>query len=856
MDYHVAPTCRVKRRKLNHYLDTPEDVRKQQAVPVPIITPPAKNDIRVRNVSWTPSDAVMAEAFKPSAPLFPEPVTAPQLTESQSKSLVQPILSERDLMYPRAAALDHPAAADLLQYAKQGCPLDCGRNWTINELEQAITNGAHKSARIDKAATACRKEALERVRDGRMRIVNWNDIKHNPPKNLKISPIAAIPHKSRDYRMILDLAFALKLENGSDLQSVNDASDKTLAPHHSMYELGNVIPRIIQEMAAAPNNGVPILFTKIDLKDGYWRMVINEDDAWNFAYVIPPKNETDDIKLVIPDALQMGWSESPPFFCAATETARDLAEQYYGQDIPCPAHTDENIILNINWSELPAEQKNPDLAFLHLLEVYIDDFIGLIQSVNKNEILKFTRCILKGIADIFPPPNLTNSKMEPPISAKKLVEEGAWKTKKEILGWLLDGLARTIQLPHHKCDKLLTELRNIRRTKHNVKLNVVQKLQGKLTFTSIGIPLGKPLLGTLDKVIANADRHNKKYVTMSENIKTYCRTWAGIIHLMRQRPSHVNELTKRDTNAYRGFVDASKWGVGGVWFAGTKPLAPFVWFVEWPTDIQAMLISPTNPTGTLSISDLELIGILMQWLALEQALTPADLLHQSPAIWCDNLPAVSWIYKFRTSKSQVASSILLALATRLHQNKTGLIAVDHISGLFNILADVASRKHSSNPSIFLTQFTKQFPPPQNNCWTLFQFNNKLKSLIFSTLRQKPLTMASWSRLCVKGCDFSELGPNGSLLNSPKYNPTSKMSTEKHSWTCWLPSPAMLDKVAFHEKHSKFAPKRSRWHSGVSPRSYNWTENKTLWLTRKENIRKRLVKFWKDSGETTLPPNQC
>ena len=807
-------------------------------------------------MSWTPSAAVMAEAFKPSAPLFPEPVTAPQLTESQSKSLVQPILSERDLMYPRAAALDHPAAADLLQYAKQGCPLDCGRNWTINELEQAITNGAQKSARIDKTATACRKEALERVSDGRMRIVNWNDIKHNPPKNLKISPIAAIPHKSRDYCMILDLAFALKLENDSDLQSVNDASDKTLAPHHSMYELGNVIPRIIQEMAAAPNNGVPILFTKIDLKDGYWRMVINEDDAWNFAYVLPPENENDDIKLVIPDALQMGWSESPPFFCAATETARDLAEQYYGQDIPCPAHTDENIILNIDWSELPAEQKNPDLAFLHLLEVYIDDFIGLIQSVNKNEILKFTRCILKGIADIFPPPNLTNSKMEPPISAKKLVEEGAWETKKEILGWLLDGLARTIQLPHHKCDKLLTELRNIRRTKHNVKLNVVQKLQGKLTFTSIGIPLGKPLLGTLDKVIANADRHNKKYVTMSENIKTYCRTWVGIIHIMRQRPSHVNELTKRDTNAYRGFVDASKWGVGGVWFAGTKPLAPFVWFVEWPTDIQAMLISPTNPTGTLSISDLELIGILMQWLALEQALTPADLLHQSPAIWCDNLPAVSWIYKFRTSKSQVASSILLALATRLHQNKTGLIAVDHISGLFNILADVASRKHSSNPYIFLTQFTKQFPPPQNNCWTLFQFNNKLKSLIFSTLRQKPLTMASWSRLCVKGCDFSELGPNGSLLNSPKYNPTSKMSTEKHSWTCWLPSPAMLDKVAFHEKHSKFAPKRSRWHSGVSPRSYNWTENKTLWLTRKENIRKRLVKFWKDSGETTLPPNQC
>ena len=78
-------------------------------------------------------------------------------------------------------------------------------------------------------------------------------------------------------------------------------------------------------MALAPNNGVPILFSKIDLKDGYWRMVVNEHDAWNFAYVLPPEHPGDEPELVIPDALQMGWSESPAFFCAATETACDLA---------------------------------------------------------------------------------------------------------------------------------------------------------------------------------------------------------------------------------------------------------------------------------------------------------------------------------------------------------------------------------------------------------------------------------------------------------------------------------------------------------------------------------------------------
>ncbi len=32
--------------------------------------------------------------------------------------------------------------------------------------------------------------------------------------------------------------------------------------------------------------------------------------------------------IVVPTSLQMGWVESPPYFCAATETARDIATEY------------------------------------------------------------------------------------------------------------------------------------------------------------------------------------------------------------------------------------------------------------------------------------------------------------------------------------------------------------------------------------------------------------------------------------------------------------------------------------------------------------------------------------------------
>lgn len=113
-----------------------------------------------------------------------------------------------------------------------------------------------------------------------------------------------------------------------------------------MYELGNVIPRMIRTMAKAPENGIPLLFTKFDLKDGYWWIIVDEDKAWNFAYVLPKIDEAEETQLVIPDALQMGWSESPLFFCSATETFQDIADTYFvNNELTMFQHTQTRIQL-------------------------------------------------------------------------------------------------------------------------------------------------------------------------------------------------------------------------------------------------------------------------------------------------------------------------------------------------------------------------------------------------------------------------------------------------------------------------------------------------------------------------------
>jgi hypothetical protein len=56
--------------------------------------------------------------------------------------------------------------------------------------------------------------------------------------------------------------------------------------------------------------GKVVMLTKIDLFHGFWRMLVQEDQQWNFAYVMPDLPDQE-IRIVVPSALQMGWAESP-----------------------------------------------------------------------------------------------------------------------------------------------------------------------------------------------------------------------------------------------------------------------------------------------------------------------------------------------------------------------------------------------------------------------------------------------------------------------------------------------------------------------------------------------------------------
>jgi hypothetical protein len=242
-------------------------------------------------------------------------------------------------------------------------------------------------------------------------------------------------------------------------------------------------------------------------------------------------------------------------------------------------------------------------------------------------------------------------------------------------------------------------------------------------------------------------------------------------------------------------------------------MIPIVWFLEWPQEIRDQFCSSSNKSGKLTISDLELTRILLQWSVLEQAVDTNTLKHNSTAIWCDNLPAVAWTYKFRTSTSPIAARILRALAVRLHENQTALLSVEHISGIFNNMAGVASRKHSTNRKHSLTNFSTRFPPPQDACWTLFQFSDKVTSKIYSELLSQQLTLESWRQLSTKGHTFGQLGDASSISTLVGLTPTLVHSHNQNEWMCWSCSHNMCDQEAFLQENKKLAPKQSKYCYG-------------------------------------------
>jgi hypothetical protein len=740
---------------------------------------------------------------------------------------IKPTIGKKNigLMWPRTYATSHAAAPLLNSYAQQGCPVNCGPDWGIEQIKALLTRGPHRSAKSKQAAKQLLAETTEKIKNGYARVVKWGDIKHAVPPKLKISPVAMIPHKSRAYRCILDLSFKL-FAKGKSFQSVNESTVKK-SKDESMVQLGTSIYRIVAAMADQYNLDWPFAFAKLDIKDGFWRLAVSDEDAWNFCYTLPCKDGThiDDIEIVVPNCSQMGWCESPPLFCSSSETARDVMQELVNKPT-LPEHEFESIMMD-GFEQIENAQAPQDKSTT--LEVFVDDFIAATNDLRRKSIRHLSRTMLHGAHSVYPPPTVTKHQGEDPISKRKLENgEGKWEHVKEILGWIFNGKDFTIQLPPSKCTKLNTMLRKTKQA-DRVSLNHFQKLAGSLQHASFGIPGGKALFSPIQRAMAK----NPDFITITPLLRETLQDWQYMIKYMASNPTSVLQLVSEYPN-FVGYSDACKLGAGGVWSSGTEQISPFLWQQAWPIDIQEALVTDDNPNGSITINDLELAGAVLNWLALEHQ--QLNLKHKHVATFCDNTSAVAWAYKLRTSKSIVAGKLLRMLGLRIHARHASSVIPKHVAGDDNAMADIVSRafkhgKYFEAEQNLTSYFNKHFVLPQKASWREFQIPQSSVSLVISCLRGTQLDLASLLGLSATKHATGPTGQSMQLIaasthSSKRHLPSSEISSLQ---------PLLLGSGQERtEKAFKSVFKGSRMRFRPLERPSNWLQNKTPSTSKMES----------------------
>jgi hypothetical protein len=592
---------------------------------------------------------------------------------------------------------------------------------------------------------------------------------------------------------------------------------------------------------------------KLDIKDGFWRMCVPSDlNQYHFTYVLPSLDDEPDSDplLVVPASLQMGWESSPPYFCTGTETGRDIAE-YLAKQPQLPPHPQEDLMIDKDmlakfpFPDPPAahDPDNPtqeELAALtahrdslnKLLEVYMDDYCNLLQSTDPEVLRHVSRALLHAIHQIFPPPTATGHTGEDPISYKKLAidKEGVWEVRKEILGWIFDGAARTMELPTKKVDAIKEAVAAALRH-HSIEAKQFESLIGKLNHALMGTPGGTALLPPLYNALHATKRAGKARAAIhphSAQAQTLLDLRA-IIHILGQRPTKCRQLVP-DLPWYIGSVDACKYGMGGVWVSGTKPLHPIVWRFEFPPEITALY-----EAGEVTINDLEAAAILMGYLLLASVV---PVTHAHLALWSDNTSAVSWTRKMSSLQSQAGQLLTRALFLRFVIEQTSPLAPLNIPGRENKLADLPSRSFRAGKAdnyclsdlAFLDFFNSKFPLTQNKSWLALRPRDKLSWLVCSALRLERVGTESWTRLPKYSCDIGRTGSSsaGRTVTWTPFSPTSQNTSEL---TTSAPSLLGYEKgMRVEDVKSELGRFRTRWQPSARPS--NWTADQTPSTSRK------------------------
>jgi hypothetical protein len=333
-----------------------------------------------------------------------------------------------------------------------------------------------------------------------------------------------------------------------------------------------------------------------------------------------------------------------------------------------------------------------------------------------------------------------------------------------MLGFTFDGEAKTMQLEEPKREFLLAILhkwiRGAKRKNGHVPFTEFESVIAKVRHAFMSIPAGQGLLSPCNKLLRKRPpvvwlHRNKKLQVAVQD----CRT---LLREATKHPTKCYELVMGEPD-FVGVKDASMEGVGGFIVGNTKECIPTVFRMQWPDDIKREVAKTMSKEGgTITNSDLEMAGLFLLWLVMEDVCDIQPGAHV--AIFSDNSPTVNWVRRMAARGSLVADQLLRALALRMKEKHVSPLTPIHIKGKKNEMTDIPSRSFGSVPKWhcksdqdLLTLYNLYFPLPDQNTWTIYRPSREIESRVISVLRQQVLRMEEWRRLPKHGRHIGEAG---------------------------------------------------------------------------------------------------
>jgi hypothetical protein len=362
------------------------------------------------------------------------------------------------------------------------------------------------------------------------------------------------------------------------------------------------------------------------------------------------------------------------------------------------------------------------------------------------------------------------------VSIKKLRKgDCSWNVIKIVLGWLLNTVSMTIEIPLHRQERLAEILSSIPVTQKRLSVKKWHKLLGELRSMALALPGSRGLFSAMQLALA---QKTKARISLKKGVHQALADFKWLLNDICSRPTRIAEVIPLNPSAL-GYHDAARIGAGGVWFphsslpprTGTPSSAPLLWRLQWPADIMAALVTEDNPQGTITNSDLELAGGLLH---LEIICQHYDVRERTILSKTDNLATLFWQRKGSATTDSPPAHLLrlFGIHQRLHRY---VPRHDYIPGLSNPMADDASRLLHLTDSQFLSYFNLTYP--QSTSFHLVTPPWQMSSAVISALRRKTCNAKS---LWVEPPLPAPTGQSG-LTSQLKWasTPYSKPSTTKY-----------------------------------------------------------------------------